>query len=96
MAGQVLAVALVAPVVVVGTGVEVIAVVAHHGPGNGQQGVRDGDRGLLLVALAEAAGQAAEPGPGPGGGAGGGPGDQRLDHRPPGHAQAACWPLNRS
>ena len=60
---------------------DVVAVVAHHGPGNAQQGVRDGDRGLLLVALAEAAGQAAEPGPGPGpgpgGGAGGGPGRRR-------------------
>ena len=78
VADQVLAVALVAPLVVVGAGVDVVGVVAHDGPGDAQQGVRDGDRGLLLVALAEPAGQAAEPGAGPGRGAPGRPG--RFDH----------------
>jgi hypothetical protein len=74
VADQMLAVALVAPLVVVGAGVHVVAVVAHDRPGDAQQGVGDGDRGLFLVALAEPAGQAAEPGAGAGGGAGGGPG----------------------
>jgi hypothetical protein len=66
---QVLAVALVAPLVVVGASVDVVAVVAHDSPGDVQQGMRDGDRGVLLVALAELAGKAAEPGTGPGRGA---------------------------
>jgi hypothetical protein len=39
VAGEVLAVGLVAAVVVVGAGVGVIGVMGHHGPGDRQQGV---------------------------------------------------------
>src|SRR6266699_461501 len=75
---QVLAVALVALVVVVLAGVGVVLAAGHDRPGDAGQGPGDRGRGFLLMALAELAGQAAEPGAGPGAGAGGGPG--RLGH----------------
>src|SRR5436189_3314580 len=69
VADQVLAVALVTLVVVVLAGVGVVLAAGHDRPGYADQGMGDRDRGLLLVALAEPARQAAEPGAGPGTGA---------------------------
>jgi hypothetical protein len=51
VADQVLAVALVPPLVAVGAGVDVVAVVAHHRPGDAQEGVRDGHGGLFSLPL---------------------------------------------
>lgn len=64
VADEVFVVALVAVVVVVGVGFGIVAATLHHRPGDAHQGVCDSDRGFLLVAPAEPAGQAAEPGPG--------------------------------
>src|SRR5580704_16498842 len=81
VADEVLAVAAVPLLVVVLAGLGVVLAAAQDRPGDADQGVRHGDGGFLLVALAEPAGQPAEPGAGPGPGPGGGPGS--LGHRRP-------------
>jgi len=91
VADEVLAVAAIPLLVVVLAGVGIVLSAAEDRPGNADQGVGDGDRGLLLIPLAEPAGQAAEPGTRPGPGPGGGPG--RLDHR---HAQVPVALAGRS
>jgi len=74
VADEVLAVAAVPLLVVVLAGLGVVLAAAEDSPGDADQGAGDRDRGFLLVALAEPAGQAAEPGTGPGPGPGGRPG----------------------
>jgi hypothetical protein len=51
VAGQVLVVAAVAQIVIVGARFGVVSVVLHHGPGDRQQGVRDSNSGLLMFSL---------------------------------------------